>query len=252
VTTISHAPGRTLAAREPAGASVVHLSLLRGFEIRHGARVIALPHAAERVVAFLALHSAAVRRAHVAGSLWLEADEERANASLRSALWRSRRNNVSIVEAHDGCVSLGTDVAVDVRELEALARRVLETQTVRSRDDVDALALPGDLLPGWYDDWVLAEREYLRHLRLRALECACESLTASGRFVDASEAGLAAVALEPLRESAHRALVKLHLVEGNAAEAVRQYTRFAQLLRSEIGCEPSELMRELVRGLRIR
>jgi DNA-binding SARP family transcriptional activator len=228
------------------------LSLLRGFEIQIGDRAVSLPHAVERVVAFLALHKTALRRAFVAGSLWLDVDEERASASLRSALWRSRRHNISIVETTDGCISLGTDVVVDVRELEGLARRILDTQALSSREDVDVLALSGDLLPGWYDDWVLVEREYLRHLRLRALERACERLTADGRFDDAAEAGLAAVACEPLRESAHRALVKLHLAEGNAAEALRQYRRFAELLHSELECEPSELMQDLLRGLRIR
>jgi DNA-binding SARP family transcriptional activator len=58
-----------------------------------------------------------------------------------------------------------------------------------------------------------------------------------------------AVAAEPLRESAHRTLVRLHLTAGNAVEASRQYELCRYLLRSQLGLEPSERMRELVRGL---
>jgi DNA-binding SARP family transcriptional activator len=225
---------------------------LHGFEVSRGDNVVSLPHAAERVVAFLALHEAPLRRAYVSGSLWLEVNDERAAASLRSALWRSRRHGNPIVEGRNGCISLGANLDVDVRDIEARAKRILEDARPARRGDVDALAVAGELLPGWYDEWVLAEREHLRHLRLRALERACETLTAVGRFVDAAEAGLAAVACEPLRESAHRALVKLHLAEGNVAEAVRQYNRFSLLLRTELGCAPSDQMLELLGGLRIQ
>jgi DNA-binding SARP family transcriptional activator len=227
------------------------LELLHGFEVSRGESAVSLPHAAERVVAFLALHQTPLRRVYVAGSLWLEVDDERAAASLRSALWRSRRHGIPIVESRNGCISLGPNLDVDVRDVEACARRILEGPGTARRADVDALALAGELLPGWYDEWVLVEREHLRHLRLRALEQACESLTAAGRFVDAAEAGLAAVGSEPLRESAHRALVKLHLAEGNAAEAVRQYNRFRHLLNAELGCEPSEQMLALLGGLHL-
>jgi DNA-binding SARP family transcriptional activator len=233
-------------------ASAQRLELLHGFEASRGDSVLSLPHAAERVVAFLALHETPLRRVYVAGSLWLEVDDERAAASLRSALWRSRRHGMPIAEGRNGCISLGSNLDVDVRDVEARAKRILGGTEQATRADVDTLALAGELLPGWYEEWVLVEREHLRHLRLRALERACETLTTVGRFVDAAEAGLAAVACDPLRESAHRALVKLHLAEGNVADAVREYNRFAQLLKVELGCEPSEQMLALLGDLRIQ
>ena len=61
--------------------------------------------------------------------------------------------------------------------------------------------------------------------------------------------GLAAVAAEPLRESAHRAVVSVHLEEGNVSEAIRQYRLCRRLLGTELGIEPSERMQVLVRGL---
>ena len=63
--------------------------------------------------------------------------------------------------------------------------------------------------------------------------------------------GLAAVAGEPLRESAHRALITAYLAEGNRSEALRQYRFFRHLLADELGLEPSPLMESLVDPVRI-
>ena len=107
----------------------------------------------------------------------------------------------------------------------------------------------GELLPDWYDDWVVIERERFRQLRVHALERLCERLTSERRFTEAVETGLAAVEGEPLRESAHRVLIHAHLAEGNAAEALRQYGVFRGLLRDRLGLEPSGQMDALVRPL---
>ena len=64
------------------------------------------------------------------------------------------------------------------------------------------------MLPACYDDWVLVQRDRFRQLRLHALEALCERLTASGRYGEAIDAGLAAVCAEPLRESSHRVLIR--------------------------------------------
>ena len=69
----------------------VRLNLLRGFELWCDGERVTLPMSAQRVLAFLALHDRPVLRLYVAGSLWLDASEERSYANLRSALWRLRR-----------------------------------------------------------------------------------------------------------------------------------------------------------------
>jgi DNA-binding SARP family transcriptional activator len=81
----------------------------------------------------------------------------------------------------------------------------------------------GELLPGWYEDWVLVERERLRQLRMHALEALAEKLTEAGRYGVAMQAAYAAVRADPVRESAHRAVVRVHLAEGNVLEALRAY-----------------------------
>ena len=93
------------------------------------------------------------------------------------------------------------------------------------------------------------ERERFRQLRLHALESLSEQLTAMGRLGQAVEAALAAVASEPLRESAHRVLIKAYLAEGNRGEALLHFRGFRDLLSHELGVEPSPRMAELVREL---
>jgi DNA-binding SARP family transcriptional activator len=107
--------------------------------------------------------------------------------------------------------------------------------------------LSHDVLPGWYEeDWILEEREAFRQVRLHALEVVCRMLADLGRYSDAVAAGLAAVRAEPLRESAHRALIVAHLREANYGEAIAQYERCCVLLRDELGVAPSPCLRELI------
>ena len=103
----------------------------------------------------------------------------------------------------------------------------------------------GDLLPDWYDEWLVFERERVRLLRLLALEALCDRFSRAGWHAEATQAGLAAVAAEPLRESAHRALMRAHLADGNPGEAIRQYRILATLLHRELGLHPSPEMRAL-------
>jgi DNA-binding SARP family transcriptional activator len=109
-----------------------------------------------------------------------------------------------------------------------------------------------DLLPGWYDDWVLIEAEDWRQLRLHALEALTRRLIAAGRWGEAADAACAAVRAEPLRESAHAALIQVHLAEGNQSEAMREFTHYRGLLHRELGLEPTQRLCRLVQGLQSR
>jgi len=127
-----------------------------------------------------------------------------------------------------------------------MARAVLDGDRAAPRKAVRVLACE-DLLLGWYDDWVLLERERLRQLRLYALEQLSSRLLATGDVARAAEAALEAVAVEPLRETAHAALIRAHLAQGNRAEATRQLQRLAELLDKELGEKPSPMVTDLLR-----
>ena len=224
----------------------VVLTMLGGFELRSRGQRVVLPPSAERVVAYVALHVGPATRPNVAGSLWLDVPEERAMASLRSALWRLRRPGLTIIEARRQNLSLRPEVAVDVRELTTAARCLLDGAALSDIAQLDRLANSSDLLSDWYEDWVLIEREHFRQLRLHALERLAFELAARQQFWRAAETALAAIASDPLRESAHRALISVHLAQGNRAEAVRQYRIYQRLMRDELGLEPSRQMEELI------
>jgi DNA-binding SARP family transcriptional activator len=234
-------------------ADALRLSLLGGFELRFGEDVVSLSPSGERLVAFLALREKPVRRSYVAGILWVDATEVRAAGSLRSTLWRLAGAAREAVSARGNLLSLADGIDVDVHRTAAAARWLLQHADDPVADGIDmetwASGLASELLPDWYDDWVLVEREHLRQLRLHALEALCRRLTLAGRFGEAVEAGLAAVAAEPLRESAHRTLIAAHLAHGNNGEALRQYNAFCMILSEELHLRPTALMETLVAPL---
>jgi DNA-binding SARP family transcriptional activator len=245
-TIVTAAQGVGRRGQTPAGRTdcEVQLNVLGSFEVRSGGDPVQFPVSAQRVLAFLVLRGRSLRRDTLAGSLWLDATDQRAAASLRSALWRINRR-VRLVEVDGEQLRLDRAVRVDLREAELIARRELDFGPVDSSDD-DAAALSSDLLPDWYEDWVILEREHFRQLRLRALDARCERLARTGRLSEALDAGLLSVAGEPLRESAHRALVQVHIAYGNLGEAARQYRLCRQLFREQLGIEPSEQLREMI------
>ncbi len=226
------------------------VGLLDGFALersRGGVHTVVegLPRCAQRLIAHLSLCGRPTRAA-VAGELWPDVPEDHAHGSLRSALWRVQKIVPGLVDVSGGALGLATGVRVDVWEFREWAQRTLDPTA-----DVDGAmapesALAGELLPGWYDDWVLLERERLRQLRLHALEMLADKLAGAGRHSEAVQAACAAVRAEPLRESAHRALVRVHLAEGNVAEAVRAYRGFRDLLGYELGVAPTEHMEALM------
>jgi DNA-binding SARP family transcriptional activator len=225
------------------------LGLLGGFVLETSARRLQLPLHAQRLVAFLELQGAQLHRTYVAGRLWTEHDQEHAHACLRTTLWRIGSLPVSLIQATSTHLALDPSVAVDVRDLEICAHRILGGDAVPRNGDFARLAQSSELLPDWYDDWIPQDRERLRQLRLLALEAVGNELIGVQRYSEAALAALAAVGADPLRESAYRLLIRSYLELGNVAEALRQFGLFRKRLQQELGLQPSPQMRELLAGI---
>jgi SARP family transcriptional regulator, regulator of embCAB operon len=229
------------------------VSVLGGFHLWWSGSVQAgIPRASQRVLAFLAIRGGVISRAAVAGTLWPNASETHAYSNLRSALARVERTCREIVQASKLELGLAEGVAVDIRHAQALARRLLDPAATPEQADLSPAAiaaLSGDLLPGWYDDWVLVEADDWRQLRLHALETLAGRLGAVGCWGQAADAAGAAVRAEPLRESARAALVQVHSAEGNQSEALREFTRYRTLLHAELGLEPTLRLRRLIQSV---
>ena len=226
-----------------------NLRLLDCFSLVCDGRHVSVPRSAQRLLAFLALHEHPVRRSHVAGCLWLDSPEERAYASLRSALWRLQAAGGDVIEVRDAQLRLAPSVSVDLREAACLSRALLDGRGTDLQAVVDWAMLAGELLPDWDDDWVIVEREHHRQLSLQAMEALSERMLTAGTLPQALEVALAVFAREPLRETAHRLMIRVHLADGNSFEAIRQYHLYERLTLTRIGLPPSAQMRELVSGL---
>ncbi len=221
------------------------LALLGGFSLHHRRAPIQLQTSGQRLLAFLAIHDRALPRAHVAGNLWSSVVDERSQASLRSALWRLKRIGVDTVESLGHCLQLFPSIRVDIHEVTRRADSVLDGDSPRG-PVVSHTALTEDLLPGWYEDWVVLERERLRQLRLHILEATTARLVHEQKYAQAIDVAFAAVRGEPLRESAQRRLIEAYIAEGNKAEAIRQYRDYCSLLQRELGVAPSGTLRGLM------
>ncbi|MEU8261859.1 BTAD domain-containing putative transcriptional regulator [Micromonospora sp. NPDC048999] len=215
----------------------VSLHLLGGFRLLHNGAPVVVPRGLQRVIALIGLRPGATR-SHLAGLLWPEASEERALSSLRTALWRLRQDPCCPLLTDGDTVRLGDAVHLDVDELVEITARVRDGELPPGASNAGR----HDLLPGWYEDWALLERERLRQLRLHMLEQLAGNHLAAGRHGEALEAALEAMAAEPLRETPHRLVVRIHLAEGNAFEAVHAFYVYRDLLLRELRLEPSPAM----------
>ncbi|MGH2641192.1 MAG: AfsR/SARP family transcriptional regulator [Actinomycetota bacterium] len=155
-----------------------------------------------------------------------------------------------MIEASRDRIGLTSTTTADVWDLVESAEALIdgmEVDLVRCQD----LLLAGDLLHDWYDDWVSLEQDQVRELRVHALEVLSERLITRGTFARATQTALAAIQLDPLRESAHRALIHAYMAEGNRSSALVHYQRLRQLLLDELGIEPSVSIQNLASTLAI-
>jgi DNA-binding SARP family transcriptional activator len=231
--------------REPAG---FHLRLLGRFELYQGARPLHVSPSGERLLAYLGIRSEPVGRGTAAAELWPACTGTRAAANLRSAVWRlPGHDQGGLVACSPQHLVLDARVSVDLHDL---TRQVGPGGAARRPGaDVDVDVLRQDVLPEWPEEWLTGTREWFRQIRLHALEALCDRYRDDGRLDAALDAGITAVAADPLRESAHRRLTLVHIEEGNFAEALRQYDVYRKLLRLELGLPPSPHFRRLVAPL---
>lgn len=216
------------------------LRLLGGFDLSLNGRPVRIPDGSQSVIAFLALQTAPVRRNFVAGSLWSGRGDERAAANLRSALWRLRPDGSGLVVATGTALSLADNVSVDHHDTLRVAAGVIRGDPeIETQPAWEVLSRVADFLPGWYDDWVVTERERLSQTRLRALEVLGRRALEHGQIEQAIGLAQSVLLAEPLRETGHLLLAKAHLANGNRADALRQIRRLDSLLRAELGISAS-------------
>ncbi len=235
------------------------ITLLGGLEARLGSEgppVALAKRKAQALLAYLAVSGAQPRqREELATLLWGNAADADARNSLRQTIFLIRRALPGagvdyLVVRRDSLALDPANVRVDVARFE---RRVIEGTPESLAAAVDLYH--GDFLQGFgldepgFEDWMTAERERLRGVMRGALARLLARHTEDGHVDLALEVGRRLLALDPLDEPTHRALMRLSARQGRHAAAQRQYQLCVSVLERELGVEPDAETRALFRSL---
>jgi DNA-binding SARP family transcriptional activator len=237
---------------------VLRLTLFGGFEARFeaGPPVRLSRKKSEALLAYLALHAGQVQaRDKLAALLWGDVPDRRARHSLRQALTDLRRATMRrglplLVEHGDAVAVDANAVDVDVLRFE----RLLGDGRPPALEQAVAL-YRGPVLEGLaiterpFEEWLRAERERLHD---RAVESLARLLAHQGRVGPVDEAVRTAtrlLSLDPVQESVHRTVMRLHTRQGRLGAALRQYQLCVGALERELGVGPEAETRQLYREL---
>jgi DNA-binding SARP family transcriptional activator len=228
--------------------AVLHLELLGDFRLRDesGALITISAKKSQAMLAFLAVKpSQLVSRDKMANLLWSSTAPEQARQSLRQTLSTLRRELAQVspkkilVEEGDFLSLDASMVHVDVVELETL----VAAGTPEALDPATRI-YDGDFLDGFmideerFDQWVIAERDRLHRVALRAHAQLVEQLSRVDALDEAIAVAQRALRLDPLQESMHRTLMQLYTRSGDLLNALQQFDACAKVLRRELDVEP--------------
>ena len=182
------------------------------------------------------------RRDHLAFLLWPDSTDKQARTNLRHVLHTLRAAMPGALEVTPRMLAWCGDWA-DVAVFEEAIHGTVE-------DKLRAVELyTGELLPGWYDEWLGPERDRLRRLALAAIDEVVPQLEARGEQDIALRHAERALTFDPLAEASYRTLIRLHDARGDRARALRAYHECVTTLQDELGVEPSAATRAAYEAL---
>lgn len=214
------------------------------------------------LLAFLALEPGRPRaRELLLETFWPDSSADAGRNSLSQALSGLRRTLEgpgaagTVLAADRFSVGLVPGaVETDAGQLRAawLAARSLEPgdDSYRQALEQAAALYRGELLPGVDGEWVESEREDLARVHLEILGALVRRLLLDGDHRQAIEVARRAVAADPLREPAHRDLLRALAADGRRTEALRHFGELERLLADELGVAPDEESRRLADSIR--
>jgi WD40 repeat protein/class 3 adenylate cyclase len=233
---------------------MLQIRLLGQFDVRlDGKRVLISSRAGQSLLAYLALTAGTLhRREKLAGIFWPDISDEKARTYLRQELWRIRKaitaeelspsEGYLLADEYTLTFNPHADYWVDVAVLE---KTEFDVQSLAS-----SLSLyQGELLPGFYEDWIVLERERLQTLFESKMEQLVEKLVDAERWTAVEEQCERWLALGHGPEPAYRALMLSYNARGDMAKVSSTYQRCVEDLRDHFGVEPSAETHALFNGL---
>jgi len=204
------------------------------------------------LLAVLAVEGQPQPRDRLAALLWPEAEPAKARSALRRTLSVTAAALGPSLVAERSVVHLGDDVTCDVREFRTLVAAGDGDSLSRAVEVYRDEFLSGFRLrdSAQFDDWQQSVAAVLRRQFATALGALVELATSAGDLDRAlAEAGRW-LAVDPLHEPAHRALIRIHAWRGDRSSAMRQYRNCVHILDTELGVEPLDETKELYDAVR--
>ncbi|MBK8985694.1 MAG: AAA family ATPase [Chloroflexi bacterium] len=228
----------------------LYITLMGQFQMRWQETAV-IPLAPPRhqvLLAYLVLHANQVHtRQHLAFTFWPDSNEDQARTNLRKALHHLRHvlpqaNQFLLADWHVVRWCEDAPYSLDVAEFATAVAHVHQSTTPADRRHYLETAIhlyQGDLLPGHYDDWVLAHREVLRQQYLECLMQQIQLLEAAREYAAAANFARLLLQADPLHETAYRRLMRLQALGGDRVGALRTYNACAAALQQELSVLPS-------------
>jgi non-specific serine/threonine protein kinase len=232
---------------------MLEVRLLGKFEVQHGGKPITISsRPAQSLFSYLILNAGiACRREKLAGMLWPDSLEETARDNLRHALWRVRKvleagSATRFLHADDRTISFksSSEYWLDAKELANVSENASSDQLIA------VLSMyQGELLPGFYEEWVLLEREHLSSILEHNMARLMSLLQEEQRWLDVLDWAERWIKLGQKPEPAYRALMYAHAAKGDMSKAAVTYERCVESLK-EFGIKPSEQTLQLFERLK--
>lgn len=236
-------------SRRTGRGSMLEVRLLGQFDVRLNGEPAEIPsRPAQSLLAYLMLNAdKSHRRERLAGLLWPESEESNARGNLRHALWRLGKSiGRDYFHTQSGSIAFNTQhpFTLDVAVLEQGPR----DDSLEALIDVVSV-YEGELLPGFYDDWIDLERERLKSVFEQRMQALLERLVAERRWAAVLEWGERWIGHGQFTEQPYRALMRAHWALGDRANLAATYHRLRDSLEQEMDIEPSPQTQNLFEEL---
>jgi DNA-binding SARP family transcriptional activator len=205
--------------------------------------------ATESLFQYLLVNSGSeTRREFLADLFWRGSSSDKQRSALNTAIWRIKRQLSQIDEIELVCqgptvfLQFASSVKVDANELSDIVHSISLTEPMSEKvadklyQVLDDCKVP--FMDGVNADWALAERERLFNIQIRGMIILMHWLGQQQRYEDALEIGRRLLVADPAREAAQCEVMLLYVLNGQRAQAIRQYQEFRTWLRRELDVEP--------------